>query len=48
MNRFISNIIAGERITFIGHARSLDIDAAELVVAFNAFIGQVLSNRKID
>ena len=48
MNRFISNIIVGIIITFIGHARVFDIDAAESVLAFNAFIGQVLSNRKID
>jgi hypothetical protein len=33
---------------FNGHARLFDIDAAESVLAFNAFIGQVLSNRKID
>ena len=48
MNRFISNINVGVIITFNGYARSFDIDATEPALAFNARIGQVLSNRKID
>ena len=32
-------------VVFNGHARLFDIDAAESVLAFNAFIGQVLSAR---
>ena len=48
MNRFISNIIVGMILTFNGHARLFDIAAAESVLAFNAFLGQVLSNRKKD